>query len=87
MSPRDVAAILFGGMLLYVTVRVFQSPLRWALRAAINGLFGLGALWVWDQLFKSHGWAVGLNPVTGATIGVLGPPGFVLVVLVRLWRL
>ncbi|MCY0900135.1 MAG: pro-sigmaK processing inhibitor BofA family protein [Firmicutes bacterium] len=85
MNPRDALATLFGGILLYVVVRVFQSPVRWALRVAMNGLVGLGALWAWDHVFRTHGWAIALNPVTGATIGVLGPPGFILLVLVKMW--
>lgn len=83
MNPRDVLAIVFGGILLYTAVRVFQSPVKWALRVVINGAVGLAALWAWNLLFVHHGWTIGLNPVTGLTIGILGPPGFLLLVAVK----
>lgn len=83
VTPKDVLAIVFGGVLLYMMVRVFQSPTRWFIRVVIQGALGLVALWGWDRLFLSHGWAVGLNPVTGAAVGVLGPAGFLLLVAVK----
>lgn len=83
MNPRDFLAIIFGGVLLYVIVRVFRSPVQWALRVLINGALGLVALWGWNMLFIHHGWAIGLNPVTGVTVGLLGPPGFLLLVAVK----
>ncbi len=84
MNPRDFLAILFGGMLLYVIVRAFQLPTRWAMRVLVNGAVGLAALGGWDLLFRHHGWSIGLNPVTGATMGVLGPAGFLLLIAVKL---
>lgn len=83
MNPRDFLGIVFGGVFLYILVRVFQSPAKWAVRVLINGVVGLLALWVWDMVFTSHGWAVGLNPVTGLTMGVLGAPGFLLLLAVK----
>ncbi len=69
--------------LLYVVVRVFDSPVKWLLRVGMSGIIGLAALWAWNALFIHHGWGIGLNPVTGATIGILGAPGFLLLVAVR----
>lgn len=83
MSPRDLLAIVFGGIVLLIIVRVFQSPVRWALRVIINGAVGLIALGVWDAIFAAHGWSIGLNPVTGVTVGVLGPAGFLLLIAVK----
>lgn len=84
MNPRDFLAIIFGGVMLYIIIRVFQSPMKWALRVLVNGGIGLVALWAWDMAFTAHGWAIGLNPVTGVTIGVLGAPGFLLLIAVKM---
>ncbi|MCL5115537.1 MAG: pro-sigmaK processing inhibitor BofA family protein [Firmicutes bacterium] len=84
MNPRDFLGIVFGGVLLYIIVRVFQSPVKWAVRVLINGAIGLAALWAWNMAFTAHGWAIGLNPVTGLTVGVLGAPGFLLLVAVKM---
>lgn len=53
------------------------------MRVILTGAMGLVALWGWDRLFVPHGWGIGLNPVTGATIGLLGPAGFLLLVAVK----
>ena len=83
MAPKDYLAIAFGCAVLYVLVRVFDAPVKWLLRVLGGGVLGLGALWVWNTLFTPHGWGIGLNPVTGATVGLLGVPGFLLLVAVR----
>lgn len=83
MNPRDILGIVFAVLLLYVVVRVFDSPARWAVRVMVNGAVGLAALWAWDMLFRTHGWTIGLNPVTGLTIGLLGSPGFLLLIAVK----
>lgn len=84
MNPRDFLGIVFGGVLLYIVIRVFASPAKWLLRVVINGLIGLVAIWGWNLLFTSHGWTIGLNPVTGLTVGILGAPGFLLLVAVKI---
>ncbi len=83
MDPRNFLAIVFGGVLLYIVIRVFQSPVRWAVRVFINGALGLVALAIWNHLFVHHGWTIGLNPVTGATVGVLGAPGFLMLLAIK----
>lgn len=86
MHPSVILAIVFGGVVLFLMVRIFQSPVKWALKV-LQGSLGLVALGVWNHFFSQHGWAIGLNPVTGATIGVLGPPGFLLMVAIKMWVL
>lgn len=83
MNPRDFLGIVFGGVFLFIMLRVFQSPAKWAVRVLLNGAIGLMALWAWDMIFTPHGWAVGLNPVTGLTVGLLGAPGFLLLLAIK----
>lgn len=79
VNPRDILGLVFVGLLLYVVARVFTAPFRWGLRVLINGAVGIALFALWDGIFRSHGYAVGLNPVTGLSVGLLGVPGFLLV--------
>ncbi len=87
MHPNVVLALVLGGVVLFMMIRVFQSPVKWALKVLLQGSLGLVALGIWNHFFSQHGWAIGLNPVTGVTIGVLGPPGFLVMVAIKMWVL
>ena len=73
-----------GAALGYLALqRLRPSAARWILVVFVQGMAGLLALGVWNRVFVHHGWGIGLNPVTGLTVGILGPPGFLLLVAVK----
>ncbi|MBX5465893.1 MAG: pro-sigmaK processing inhibitor BofA family protein [Firmicutes bacterium] len=48
-----------------------------------SALAAVGLL-LWDHLLARQGLAVGVNPVTAATVGLLGLPGFGLLLVLKL---
>lgn len=48
-------------------------------------LAGLAALVLWNLALGGRGWAVGLNPFTAAVVAVLGTPGVLLLLALRIW--
>ena len=64
-------------------IRVFRTPLRLALKLLCNTLLGFLALWVVSLTSGFTGIALGLNLWNALVIGVLGLPGFVLLLLVQ----
>ena len=82
LSQKIIAALL-AGFFLIALVRVFRAPLRLALRLLGNTLLGFLALWVVDLTAGVTGIALGLNLWNALVIGVLGLPGFVLLLLVQ----
>ena len=79
MSQKILAAIL-AGFFLVALLRVFSSPFRLALKLLLNTLLGFLALWA---VRLTAGIALGLNLWNALVIGVLGLPGFVLLLLVQ----
>lgn len=72
-----------GALCLYLMGRWLWTPARWIMRLALNTAMGTGALLVWDHVSPSLHLAVGLNPYTAATVGLLGAPGFVLMLAIK----
>jgi len=64
-------------------VRLFAAPLRLALRVLLNTLLGFGALFLLNVLAPLTGVALGFNVWNALTVGVLGVPGFALLLLLR----
>lgn len=82
LNQKVIAAIL-AGFFLIALLRVFSTPLRLALKLLVNTLLGFLALWVVNLTAGVTGIALGLNLWNALVVGVLGLPGFVLLLLVQ----
>lgn len=63
--------------------RLFKSPLKLILRIGLNAVLGFAAVWVLNLTTQFTGLSLGLNWFNAAVIGVLGVPGFFLLLLLQ----
>ena len=80
---QKVMAAVLALFLLVALIRIFKTPLRLAIRLLANTLLGFAALWAVDLTAGFTGIMLGLNPLNALVIGVLGLPGFVLLLLTQ----
>lgn len=81
-----VEKVVLGLVILFlavVIIRLFSSPLKIALRVALNSALGFGALWLLNLTTTVTGLSLGLNLFNAITIGILGVPGFGLLLLMQ----
>ena len=81
-----VEKIALGLTLLFLVVvclRLFAAPLRLALKVAFNSALGFGAVWLLNLTTTVTGLSLGLNWFNALLIGILGLPGFGLLLLVK----
>ena len=81
-----VEKIALGLTLLFLVVvclRLFAAPLKLALKVAFNSALGFGALWLLNLTTSVTGLSLGLNWFNAVLIGILGLPGFGLLLLVQ----
>ena len=81
-----VEKIALGLTLLFlvvVCVRLFAAPLKLALKVAFNSALGFGALWLLNLTTSVTGLSLGLSWFNAIVIGILGVPGFGLLLLVQ----
>lgn len=84
MSLVEKIALGFTALFLIVAaVRLFSSPLKLAVRVLLNAALGFLAMWLLNLTTAYTGLSLGLNLFNGLVVGILGVPGFVLLVLVR----
>ena len=84
MSVVEIIAL--GLTLLFLVVvclRLFAAPLKLALKVVFNSALGFGALWLLNLTTTVTGLSLGLNIFNAAVIGILGVPGFGLLLLVQ----
>lgn len=82
LNQKIIAATL-AGFFIIALLRVFSAPLRLALRLLVNTLLGFLALWVVQLTAGFTGIALGMNLWNALVVGVLGLPGFVLLLLIQ----
>ena len=81
-----VEKIALGLVLLFLIVvclRLFAAPLKLARKVAFNSALGFGALWLLNLTTSVTGLSLGLNWFNAIVIGILGVPGFGLLLLVQ----
>lgn len=71
-------------VILYLLLRAFAGPLRAAFALAARLAAGGLAVWALDLLTGLWGIHLGVNPVTAAVVGFLGPAGAGLLLALRL---
>ena len=80
---QKLIASLLAGFFLIALLRVFQAPLKVAVKLLANTLLGFLALWVVNLTSGITGLTLGMNFWNALVIGVLGLPGFGLLLLVH----
>lgn len=80
---QKVMVGLLAVFLLAALLRVFKAPLRLALKLLVNTLLGFLALYLTGLTAPLTGITLGLNLWNALIVGILGLPGFVLLLLVQ----
>lgn len=62
---------------------LLRRPLGALGRLAARSVVGLGCLWLFNQVGTFLGIQVGINLLTGLAVGILGLPGFGLLLLLQ----
>ncbi|MPN26503.1 hypothetical protein SDC9_173928 [bioreactor metagenome] len=64
-------------------LRIFRTPLKLVLKLLLNTLLGFLALYLLNLTSGFTGLSMGLNLPNALVIGVLGLPGFILLLLIK----
>ena len=82
LIEKIVVGLVIGFFVLALG-RLFKSPLKLILRVGINTALGFVAVWLLNLTTEFTGLSLGLNWFNAATIGILGVPGFFLLLLLQ----
>ncbi len=78
--------LIIGGIALvtiFFLVCLILKPLRALFALVLNTLVGWAGLYIFNLLLASSGLAIGINIVSATTVGVLGLPGLVLLIVLK----
>ena len=75
-----VAAAVF---LLWLTLKILRTPMKWALKLLTHMAMGFVGLIVLNYIGKFIGVTLAVNWLTSLIAGVLGVPGVILLLLIK----
>ena len=84
-APGYVAWCL-AGLVLCAALLLLRRPVARLLRLALRSSVGLAALALFSQVSSLIGVSLGVNPVNALILGILGVPGFGLLLMLQ-WLL
>lgn len=87
MGIADVGIILAysaGVMLIFMISWIFVKPLKFLGKLILNSLLSVIFLLIFNFFGQYTGIYIGVNEVTALILGILGIPGFIAILVVKL---
>lgn len=81
---QNIITFLACVCFLFLIGRVFALPVKKVLKLVFNSILGGGLIYVINIIGSSFGFHIGLNLVTSIAIGILGIPGAIALILIKL---
>lgn len=70
--------------ILFVIGRIFIVPIKWVLKLIFNSILGGILIWIINLIGRAWGFHIGLNVYTSALVGLLGIPGAIFLILLKI---
>ncbi len=76
--------IIIGIILTCILAIVFSKQLNAILKIAVNSALGGVCIIAFNFISQIFGFFIGVNALTAVTVGILGVPGFIMLLTLRL---
>lgn len=70
--------------IMFIIGRLFIVPIKWILKLIFNSILGGGLIWIVNLTCGVWGFHIGLNIYTSIFVGILGIPGAIFLIIVKL---
>ncbi len=84
ISAKAIIAFIVGLLIIITICRFFKNPVKWMIKLGLNGILGGIMLYVINSVGSVIGFHIELNIINSLVAGVLGFPGVILLVLIKL---
>lgn len=68
----------------FIIGKIFIVPLKWIIKLVFNSIFGGIIILIINLIGGAFGFHIGLNIYTSLLVGILGIPGAVVLILLKL---
>jgi inhibitor of the pro-sigma K processing machinery len=83
LSYETMLLYLFILIVVIILIAILATPLKWLGKVLVSSAIGTLALLLFNFIGRFTGFTVGINPYTILTTGILGIPGFLLIIFLK----
>lgn len=83
ISNEKLAAYVFMFIVVIILLAILASPLKRILKILVSSVIGTVALLAFNLIGRFLNFKLGVNPASILTVGILGAPGFLLIVFLK----
>ncbi len=80
---NTVLTVIIAVFLLWLVIKIFATPIKWALKLLLNAIIGFVMLFIFNFLGGFIGLSLSVGWVSAIVAGVLGVPGIILLLLIE----
>lgn len=80
---HSILTIIIAVFLIWLVIKIFATPVKWALKLLINALIGFVMLFIFNFLGGFIGLSLSVGWLSAIVAGVFGIPGIVLLLLIE----
>lgn len=84
MDIKTIGTFIICIILLFIFGKIFIWPLKNILKLVFNSVLGGLLIYLINIIGMNFGFHIGLNLLTAITVGILGVPGAILLVVLKL---
>lgn len=84
MDTNTIITYLACICFLFIFGRLFVLPIKTILKLVVNSIFGGILIYVINWIGSIFSFHIGLNFITAILVGILGVPGAVLLIIIKL---
>lgn len=84
MESNIVIGYLSAIIVIFIFAKIFIIPIKWILRLIVNSIVGIILLWIINLMSANYNFVIGINFFTSLTVGLLGVPGIIMIILLKL---
>ena len=81
---QNIIAFLASICLIFILGRLFLFPIKKILKVVLNSILGGIGLYVINIIGGMFGFQIGINIFTATIVGILGIPGIICLVIIKL---
>lgn len=80
---HSILTIIIAVFLIWLVIKIFATPVKWALKLLLNALIGFVMLFIFNFLGGFIGLSLSVGWLSAIVAGVFGIPGIVLLLLIE----
>ena len=85
LNYETVIAYLFIFIVVIILLTILIKPIKWLFKLLISSFIGAFALIIFNFIGGFFDFTIGINPGSILTVGLLGIPGFLLLIFLKLY--